>query len=87
MNDTWCEWQDEILSEQKDSIIESLASERVLHVSKTERGIKFVELCDEYYGCTLSREQCMRFIAELQALLDDDDAGDQAPDSLTANSD
>lgn len=87
MSDTWCEWQEEILSEKQGSIIDSLASERVLHVSKTKHGIKFVELCDEYYGCTLSREQCMRFIAELQALLDDEDAGDQTPDNLTANSD
>lgn len=57
------EWHDEYLSEAYGSIIDCLASEKVLSIVKTSKGIQFVELCDEYHGCTLSVEQTRRLIA------------------------
>lgn len=70
------EWQDEYLVEKGSSIIESLGrfgddhmdGEKVVEISKTEKGYRFVEQCDGYHGCTLTQEQMERFIGELQTL-------------------
>ncbi len=59
---------DEILEEERDSIIGSLEAAKVIQITKTEHGYQFVELCDGYYGTSLSQEQMERFIGELQAL-------------------
>lgn len=64
------DWHHKCLSEDHSTILDCLAEERVLSVVRTDRGIQFVEMCDQYYGRTLSPEQCKRFIAELQALLE-----------------
>lgn len=69
------EWHHKILEEQLPTIIESLGLDsdgstgaKVVQITKSEQGYKFVELCDEYYGVTLSQDQMERFIKELQVL-------------------
>ena len=69
------EWHDKILNEELPTIIESLGQSddgnqgaKIVSISKTEKGYKFVELRDEYYGTTLNQEQMERFINELQKL-------------------
>ena len=41
---------------------------KVVAIEKTERGYRIAELCDEYYGTTLSQGQFEQLIAELQVL-------------------
>ena len=64
------EWHDEIMKEEHGSILECLGlrGHKVVHIEKTDKGYKFMELCDEYYGTTLNQEQFERLIAELQEL-------------------
>ena len=64
------EWHDEILEETFETIIECLGENgaAVVDISLTENGVRMCELCDGYYGTTLSKAQLDRFIAELQAL-------------------
>ncbi|TXL75128.1 hypothetical protein FHP25_14680 [Vineibacter terrae] len=62
-------WHDEILVEEHPTIIECLEKRAKLFViDRTEKGYRIVELCDGYYGTTLSQDQFERFIAELQLL-------------------
>lgn len=65
----------DLLEEEFPTILECLGlpddkrrAAQVVSITKTEKGYKFVELCDEYYGVTLSQEQMERFIGELQEL-------------------
>lgn len=69
------EAQHDLLEEEFPTIIECLglsdgerSGAQVVSITKTEKGYKFIELCDEYYGITLSQEQMERFIQELQEL-------------------
>ena len=69
------EWHHKILKEGFPTIIESLgqshdgeAGAKIVSITKTDNGYKFVELCHEYYGTTLSQEQMEQFIEELQEL-------------------
>lgn len=66
------EWHDEILEETFETIIECLGENgaAVVDIALTENGVRMCELCDGYYGTTLSKAQLDRFIAELQALSD-----------------
>ena len=62
---------DEIFEEQAPTMIEALGEGhgRIIQITKTDKGIKFVECCDGYYGTTLTEEQVKRLIDELQKLL------------------
>lgn len=64
------DWHDAIMREDHDSILKCLGlkGERIVSIEKTDKGYKFLELCDEHYGTTLNQEQFERFIAELQEL-------------------
>lgn len=64
------DWHHHILEENRDKLIESLGNEgaKVIQIDKTDKGYKFVECCDSYYGVTLSQEQFERLIRELQEL-------------------
>lgn len=64
------EWHDEILKEDHETIIESLGfgGASVIDITLTDKGVRLCELCDGYYGTTLSKVQLERFITELQAL-------------------
>lgn len=64
------DWHDEILEETFETIIECLGENgaAVVDIALTENGVRICELCDGYYGTTLSKAQLDRFIAELQAL-------------------
>jgi len=66
------EWHDEILEEKFETIIECLGENGagVIDVALTKHGVRMCEVCDGYYGTTLSKAQLDRFIAELQALSD-----------------
>jgi hypothetical protein len=66
------EWHDEILEETFETIIECLGENgaAVVDIALTENGVRICELCDGYYGTTLSKAQLDRFITELQALSD-----------------
>ncbi|MDJ1008623.1 MAG: hypothetical protein QNJ13_12455 [Paracoccaceae bacterium] len=66
------EWHDEILEQEFETIIECLGEHgaAVIDVVLTENGVRMCELCDGYYGTTLSKVQLDRFVAELQAMSD-----------------
>lgn len=55
--------------EEHGTLLESLSKARIVEISKTEKGFRFVEECDYYFGKTLSREQMEKLIEELQALM------------------
>lgn len=65
----------DILKEELPSVLESIGlnkdstkGAKIVQITKTDKGYMFVELCDEYYGVTLSQEQMERFVKELQEL-------------------
>jgi hypothetical protein len=64
------EWHDEIMPEPFDTILECLdrEGEKLFSVKITENGLRIWELCDEYYGTTLTKSQLDRLIAELTAI-------------------
>lgn len=66
------DWHNAILEEEFGAIIECLGENgaSVVDVALTENGVRICELCDGWYGTTLSKSQLDRFIAELQALSD-----------------
>jgi hypothetical protein len=66
------EWHNQILEQQFKTIIECLGEKgaSVIDIALTENGVRMCELCDGYYGTTLSKAQLDRFIAELQAISD-----------------
>lgn len=66
------DWHHKILEEEFETIIECLGEKgaSVIDIALTHKGVRICELCDGYYGTTLSKEQLDRFIAELQALSD-----------------
>lgn len=66
------EWHHEILEENFATIIKCLGEKGagVIDIALTDNGVRMCELCDGYYGTTLSKAQLDRFIAELQALSD-----------------
>lgn len=66
------DWHEEILEETFETIIECLGENgaAVVDIALTKNGVRMCELCDGYYGTTLSKVQLDRFIAELQALSD-----------------
>ena len=63
-----CDWNT-ILEERKTTILESLEEARLVSIGPSEHGFQIVELCDGYYGNTLTKEQMERLITELQQLL------------------
>lgn len=65
------EWHDKVMEEDVESIIDRLSEERIFSITKTAKGYQFVESCDCYFGTTLSREQFIKFIRELEQLLED----------------
>lgn len=65
------EWHNNILKEQGGSVITSLREGGIVSIDKTAWGFRFVESCDSYYGGTLTREQFIKFIRELEQLLED----------------
>lgn len=71
---SYYDWHDEILKEKHSTIIECLGEKqaKVVSIEKTEKGYRITELCDQYYGTTLSQQQFERFIAELQELAKSD---------------
>ena len=64
------EWHDKLLVEEHPTILECLGEKqaKIFSIEKTDRGYRVVELCDGYYGTTLSQEQLERLIGELQRL-------------------
>lgn len=66
------EWHNQILEQKFETIIECLGEKgaSVIDIALTRNGVRMCELCDGYYGTTLSKAQLDRFIAELQALSD-----------------
>lgn len=64
-------WQNEILTEKRSTILECLEDEKLFWVDRTALGFQIVEMCDGYYGTTLSVDQMRRLIAELQQLVDE----------------
>lgn len=68
--DTLYSWHDEIMPEPFDTILECLGSEgaKLFSVEITPKGLQIVELCDGYYGTTLTKKQLNRLIEELSAL-------------------
>jgi hypothetical protein len=64
------DWHDEILKESNRRIVECLGEKqaKIVSIEKTARGYRIVELCDGYYGRTLSQEQMERLIEELRQL-------------------
>ena len=65
------EWHDQILEEKAETVLGCLRAEKVFALDRTAQGFRFVELCDEYYGTTLSVDQMRMLIAELQQLVDE----------------
>lgn len=66
-------WHDQILVPTSESVIESLGDEngaRLFQLHKTQKGYRFVECCDGYYGTTLSEDQFKKLIKEMTELLD-----------------
>ncbi|WP_299628375.1 hypothetical protein [uncultured Tateyamaria sp.] len=63
------------MAEDFPTILECLGREghRLFEIEKTPNGIKVVELCDEYYGATLSWKQLRRLIEELTQILESAD--------------
>lgn len=63
-------WQDEIMPEPFDTILECLGFEgvRLFSVEITPKGLKIWEECDGYQGTTLTKSQLDRLIAELSAI-------------------
>jgi len=63
-------WQDEIMPEPFDTILECLDFEgvRLFSVEITQKGLQIYEQCDGYYGTTLTKSQLDRLIAELNAI-------------------
>jgi hypothetical protein len=63
-------WHDEIMPEPFDTILECLdrEGEKLFSAKITEKGLRIWELCDEYYGPTLTKNQLDRLIAELTAI-------------------
>lgn len=63
---------DALLEEEFPTILQCLGEhgERVFDITRTARGFRIVECCDQYYGITLSQDQMRRLINELQALLE-----------------
>lgn len=64
------DWHNKILEEEFGTIIECLGEKgaSVIDIALTHKGVRLCELCDGYYGTTLSKGQLDRFIAELQAM-------------------
>ncbi len=64
------EWHDEILVEEYATILDCLGdgSSKVFSIEKTDKGFRITELCDGYYGTTLTMDQLLRLIKELQDL-------------------
>ena len=63
------EWHNQILEEEYPTIIECLEKvAKVFAIRKTEIGYKFIELCDQYYGVTLSQQQLERLAEELRQM-------------------
>lgn len=55
--------------EEYGTILESLSKARIVEITKTEKGFRFVEECDYFFGRTLSREQMKKLIEELRMLM------------------
>lgn len=68
--DTPYPWHHEIMPEPFDTILECLGYEgaKLFSVEITPRGLKILELCDGYYGTTLTKSQLDRLILELSAI-------------------
>ena len=68
------EWHEEYLTEEFPTVLEYLGDDgaRIVQIDKTEKGVRFVECCDGYYGTTLSIPQAKRLILELQEMVGDD---------------
>ncbi|MFV0645230.1 MAG: hypothetical protein ACK5NN_12150 [Sphingomonadaceae bacterium] len=66
------DWHHAKVEEEFGSIIECLGEKgaSVIDIALTHKGVRICELCDGYYGTTLSKDQLDRFIVELQALSD-----------------
>lgn len=62
------EWFDDILPENKDTILGSLEEERIVSFSIGKNGLQVVEQCDQYFGSTLTLPQLDRLISELKGL-------------------
>lgn len=64
------DWHHKILEEEFGKIIECLGEKgaSVIDIALTDKGLRICELCDGYYGTTLSKDQLDRFISELQTL-------------------
>lgn len=67
------DWHDEIMKEEHPTIIECLGEKqkKIVSIEKTAKGYRIVELCDGYYGTTLSQRQLERLIEELRELAKD----------------
>ena len=70
------DWHDAILEKNSPTIVECLGYEngdvsngaKIVSITKTDKGYRFSECCDSYFGATLSQEQMERFILELQEM-------------------
>lgn len=63
-------WHDDILKEEHGTILECLGEDGINFLEFTIRpkGLRIVELVDEYQGTTLTKNQLDRLIAELIAI-------------------
>lgn len=65
------EWDDFPLEiGNDDSVLASLAENGIVTISKTSKGYSIVEARDDYRGASLTREQFIKFIRELEQLLE-----------------
>jgi hypothetical protein len=66
------DWHNEIMTENFDTIVECLGEygHAVTDIAITENGVRICELCDGYYGTTLTKNQLDRLIVELKAISD-----------------
>ena len=54
----------------KSSILDHLKEERVLDVYRSGNKIYFTEMCDQYYGTSLTKDELYKLIKELTYLAD-----------------
>ncbi|MBV1918328.1 MAG: hypothetical protein KUG65_09755 [Sphingomonadaceae bacterium] len=67
---SYSDWHDQIMEEDYPTIIECLEENKLFSLERTQRGLQIIELCDGYFGTTLSNDQLRRLIDELKQLLD-----------------